>query len=130
MTRINNCKFRITAQSREKGWHLKITHPEHNHEPSQDFWAHPVHQLASFTHDDQELAKNMYEAGATTRVIMTMFWKKYGSCPVTARDLYNLAAKIVTKKLGGQTSIQVLINKVDASQQSKVIFEIWINKKN
>ena len=62
---------------------------------------------------------------------MSVLQGKYGgACPVSARDLYNFSAGIISRKLGGRSPIQALIDEVDSTVQSDVISERLIDAKN
>ena len=115
-TRANDCKFEIRVKLQDVGdWEVKITYEEYNHKSSQDFQAHPTHRRAALISSEKEFITNLYESDISTRVIKLMLHKKYGFCPVTSQDLYNLRAAIVSKKLGGRSPIQVLIDEIAIS---------------
>ena len=128
-SRANECKFKIQIKLYEAGdWEVEICHEEHNHQPSQDFRAHPTHRRAALTDADKEIITHLYEAGASTRVVRSVLREKYGFCPVTSHDLYNFSATIIARKLQGRSPIQALIDEIEISRQSAIISDRLIDK--
>ena len=127
-SRANECKFKIRVKLYKAGdWEVEICHEEHNHQPSQDFRAHPTHRRAALTDADKEIITHLYEAGASTRVVRSVLQEKYEFCSVISHDLYNFLVVIIARKLQEQSSVQALIDEIETSQQSEIISDRQID---
>jgi MULE transposase domain len=128
-TRLNGCKFQIRAQLKDGAWSLSLSHGEHNHEPSQDYRAHPTHRRILFSKADQETAVRLYQSGAKTKTVMSNLREKYhGTCPVTRQDLSNFRHRMVGEALQGRSPIQALLDEID--EDSDIMSKTLVDNEN
>jgi len=112
-TRRTNCLFSILAKETSNGnWALKHRPNQrftiHNHEPSQQPSAHPVHRQLS--RDTSQLT-DLSNAGLAPKEIQTLV-RQSGSL-ATWQDIYNRVAEIRRDTREGQSPIQALANQLD-----------------
>jgi len=110
-------------------WNLSLSHGEHNHEPSQDYRAHPIHRRTLFSEADQETAARLYQSGTKTKAVMSNLRGKYqGKCPVTRQDLSNFRHRIISEALQGRSPIQALLDDID--KDSDILSETLVDNEN
>ena len=116
-TRRTECQFSVLAkESLDKTtWQVRhrpgSEHAYHNHEPSLDVTAHPVHRQLSLA--DRSTISNLADAGVLPKQIISYLRQNFDSC-ATQKDVYNCIAQNRRDKLKGQSASQALVNELEA----------------
>jgi hypothetical protein len=115
-SRGTGCQFSVLAkESRDKNtWTLRHRQDAkfsiHNHEPSHDITAHPIHRRLS--DEDQLTLARLSNVGVAPRHIRT-YLRQYCNSVATQQDVYNCVADTRRKLWEGQNTIHALVNELD-----------------
>lgn len=115
-SRKTGCKFSVLAKQSLDGstWILSYRPDKectkHNHPPSEDPSAHPVHRRLN--ERDATTISNLTTSGSAPRDIRTYLYN-HSDTFATQRDIYNRIAATRRDLREGQSSIQALVNQLD-----------------
>lgn len=116
-TRRTGCQFSVLAKETLDKTTWRLTHrpgnefAHHNHTPSTNISAHPVHRQLS--HTDRSTINNLTNAGVAPKEIRSYLRQNTGSL-ATQQDIYNCIAQGKRDQKRGQSTIQALANELEA----------------
>ncbi|KID81747.1 transposase [Metarhizium guizhouense ARSEF 977] len=115
-TKRTGCQFSVLAKEGLDKVSWKLTHRPsseyaiHNHEPSTQRSAHPVHRKLS--HADMSTVHNLANAGVAPKEIRS-YLRNHSETLATQQDIYNCIAQGKRDLAKGQSNIHALANELD-----------------
>lgn len=128
-TRAIKCPFKLTGKRIGNEWVIQVKNPTHNHSLSSDSRAHPMHRCRALDPEAHKIVIEAFKAAVPPRVVYTILLERFGQCPLTDKDLYNMSNRLMRKELGGYSPIQALLNEI-LSDNSAIISRILKDEKN
>ncbi|KAJ2975527.1 hypothetical protein NQ176_g5473 [Zarea fungicola] len=116
-TKRTGCQFSVLAKEGLNQGSWKLTHRPgkeyaiHNHEPSTQASAHPVHRRVSSA--DMSTIHNLANAGVAPKEIRS-YLRTHSKTLATQQDVYNCIARGKRDLAKGQSNIHALANELDA----------------
>uniref|UniRef100_A0A8H7K5T0 MULE transposase domain-containing protein n=1 Tax=Bionectria ochroleuca TaxID=29856 RepID=A0A8H7K5T0_BIOOC len=116
-TRRTGCQFSVLAKEALDKTMWRLAHrpgrefAHHNHEPSTNLSAHPVHRQLS--HADRSTINNLANAGVAPKEIRS-YLRQNTQSRATQQDIYNCIAQGKRDQQKGQSTIHALANELEA----------------
>ena len=115
-TRGCSCPFSIYAKElpNKAGWAIRHRQDQrfaiHNHEPSSDPTAHPIHR--QLTKEQKDTISSLYAAGVASKEIKT-YLRQNSTTLATQKDISNHIQQSRRDARKGESSMHALINQLD-----------------